>query len=252
MGRIMYRVVACCVILTGLILLALGSLVAADEDDVATGERLAAFLRAGRAVISSHQDLINDASIGKKDLTGQRVVDEALALYRENKAVPPSTAGLSELDKQLFDAQVAAMREIVDEQQELIDAKGVGFKGFIPATFARLVNERFEKKVGDLARMKVTAPEGLVRNRKAWPDQWEQNVIDSKFLAAGWPKGQPFVEEIDTGGRKSFRMLIPEYYSASCLTCHGQPKGAVDVSGYPKEGAAEGDLAGAISITLFK
>lgn len=247
MGRIMYRVVACCVILT-----AFGSLVAANEDDVATGERLAAFLRAGRAVISSHQDLINDASIGKKNLTGQRVVDEALAIYRKSKAMPPSTAGLSELDKQLFDAQVEAMREIVDEQQEVIDAKGVGFKGLIPATFGRLVNERFEKKVGDLARMKVTAPEELVRNRKARPDEWEQNVIDNKFLTAGWPKGQPFVEEVDMEGRKSFRMLIPEYYSASCLTCHGQPKGEVDITGYPKEGAAEGDLAGAISITLFK
>ncbi|MEZ2126285.1 MULTISPECIES: DUF3365 domain-containing protein [unclassified Sinorhizobium] len=243
----MYRVVACCVILT-----ALASLVAADEDDVATGERLAAFLRAGRSVISSHQKLINDASIGKKNLTGQRVVDEALVLYRESKAVPPSTAGLSELDKQLFDAQVEAMREIVDEQQEVIDAKGVGFKGLIPATFGRLVNERFEEKVGNLARMKVTAPEELVRNRKARPDEWEQHVIDSKFLAAGWPKGQPFVEEVDVEGRKSFRMLIPEYYSASCLTCHGQPKGEVDITGYPKEGAAEGDLAGAISITLFK
>ena len=47
-------------------------------------------------------------------------------------------------------------------------------------------------------------------------------------------------------------MLIPEYYSPSCLTCHGQPKGEIDVSGYPKEGAAEGDLGGAISITLFR
>lgn len=252
MGRIMYRVLACGVISTGLIFLAFGSLVIADEDDVATGERLAAFLRAGRTVISSHQDVINDASIGKKNLTGQRVVDEALAVYRENKAVPSSAAGLSDLDKRLFDAQVEAMREIVDEQQEVIDTKGVGFKGFIPATFARLVNERFEKKVGDLARMKVTAPEELVRNRKARADEWEEHVIDSKFLAAGWPKGQPFVEEVDMEGRKSFRMLIPEYYSASCLTCHGQPKGEVDVTGYPKEGAAEGDLAGAISITLFK
>jgi hypothetical protein len=46
--------------------------------------------------------------------------------------------------------------------------------------------------------------------------------------------------------------MMPEYYGASCLSCHGQPKGEVDITGYPKEGAAAGDLSGAISITIFK
>jgi hypothetical protein len=45
--------------------------------------------------------------------------------------------------------------------------------------------------------------------------------------------------------------MVPEYYAKSCLSCHGQPKGEVDITGYPKEGASEGDLGGIISITLF-
>jgi hypothetical protein len=180
------------------------------------------------------------------------VVEEALALFKQGKGQSSSDEGFTAQEKQLFDAQIAAIREVVDEHQAMIDAKGVGFKGFIPATFARLVNERLEEKVGDQAKMKVTAPEGLIRNRTARPDGWEQHVIEEKFQSDGWPKGKPFVEEVDMDGRQSFRMLIPEYYSASCLTCHGQPKGEVDITGYPKEGAAEGDLAGAISITLFR
>ena len=36
----------------------------------------------------------------------------------------------------------------------------------------------------------------------------------------------------------------------SCLSCHGEPKGELDITGYPKEGAHEGDLGGIISITL--
>lgn len=247
----MHRGLRCGALLAGFALCFLAGLVAADDSgDVATGERLAAFLRAGRSVISSHQSLINDASIGKKNLTGQRVADEALEIFSKGKPVPDDQ--FSQQDKQLFDAQLAALREVVDENQKMIDAKGVGFKGFIPATFARLVNERFEEKVGDHAKMKVTAPTDLVRNRKALPDKWEQQVIEGKFLSADWPKGQSFVEEVETDGRKSFRMLIPEYYSASCLTCHGQPKGEIDISGYPKEGGSEGELGGAISITLFK
>ncbi len=132
---------------------------AGESNDVAIGERLAAFLRAGRSVISSHQDLINDPAIGTKNLTGQRVVAEALETFgRQGSSAATET--FSQSDKQLFDAQIEALREIVDEHQKKIDAKGVGFKGFIPATFARLVNERFEEKVGDRAKMKVTGPSG--------------------------------------------------------------------------------------------
>lgn len=247
----MHRTPTCGVFLAALAFCLFAGVAAGDSDDVETGERLAAFLRAGRSVISSHQDLINDPAIGPKNLSGERVVTEALETF-QRQGKPAAADSFSESDRLLFDAQIAALREVVDEHQKMINAKGVGFKGFIPATFARLVNERFEEKVGDRAKMKVTAPVNLVRNRKASPDDWEQNIIEQKFLSAGWPKGQSFVEAVEVNGHPSFRMLIPEYYSASCLTCHGMPKGEVDVTGYPKEGAAEGDLAGAISITLFK
>ena len=73
----------------------------------------------------------------------------------------------------LFQAQMAAIEEVMDEAQESINQPGVGFKGFVPAIFARMVNERFKEKVGDRAEIKVTAPAVLVRNRMARPDDWE-------------------------------------------------------------------------------
>jgi hypothetical protein len=48
----------------------------------------------------------------------------------------------------------------------------------------------------------------------------------------------------------TLRALTPIYYSKDCLACHGHPKGILDISGYPREGAKEGDLAGAISIQI--
>lgn len=233
-------------------LLATGTLSMAEEADVATGERLAALLRAGRSVVSSHQGLINDPSIGAKNLGGDRMVGEAIALFTERQGVAPVVDGMTERERRLTEAQIAAIREVVEEHQELIDSEGVGFKAFIPAVFGRLVNERFAEKVGTEARVKVTAPLELVRNRKARPDEWEKRILESKFQSADWPTGEAFVEEVESNGRPAFRMLIPEYYSESCLSCHGQPKGEVDVTGYPKEGGAAGDLAGAISITLYK
>jgi hypothetical protein len=98
----------------------------------------------------------------------------------------------------------------------------------------------------------VTAPEALVRNRKARPDPWEVAVLQDKFAAADWHKGDPFSEIVTIEGRPAFRLLVPEYYTATCLACHGQPAGEMDITGYPKEGGAEGDLGAAISITLFR
>ncbi|MDF1586750.1 Tll0287-like domain-containing protein [Marinimicrococcus flavescens] len=218
----------------------------------AIGERLAGIIGAGRSVVSSHQGLINDPDIGEKNLTGERVVAEAVELYEKRRGEPPVTEGMKEGERRLVEAALAAMREIVDENEALIDMKGLGFKGFLPATYTRLVNERFAEKVGSEARVKFTAPPELVRNRKARPDAWEQRVLASELGTPGWPMGEPYTEAIEVEGRPAFRMLIPEYYSASCLSCHGEPKGQTDVTGYPKEGGREGDLGGATSITLFR
>lgn len=214
------------------------------------GQRLAALLRVGRGVVSNNQDLINDPDIGDKHLDSETFLDAVDASYRELYGVGPLEGDLSEQQQRLTRAQLEAMGEVVDENQDLINSEGLGFKGFIPAVFGRLVNERFDDKIGDEARVKVTAPPDLVRNRKARPDDWEAAVLADKFQSGSWTEGEAFFEEVTVGGQPMFRMLIPEYYSDSCLTCHGAPKGEVDVTGFPKEGGAAGDLAGAISITL--
>lgn len=222
------------------------------EVEAALGNHLAELLRAGRSVISSHQDLINDPSLGDKGIDGDSVVGEAIEIYTERNGRPPITEDTPERERRLTEALIAAMREIADEHEAQIDTPGVGFKAFIPAVYGRLVGERFEEKMGDEALLKVTAPDELVRNRKARPDEWERSVLTTRFTRPDWHKGEAFTEHVEVSGRPAFRMLMPEYYSASCLTCHGEPKGEVDVTGYPKEGGKEGDLAGAISITLFE
>jgi hypothetical protein len=225
--------------------------VEATDEDEATAIRLAEMLRSARTVISRNQTLINDATIGDKGLTGDKVLAEAIALYQEKIGEDP-TRGTDTRQAQLLQALMDAIITVMAENQSTINASGVGFKGFIPAVFARLVNERFVAQVGDLAQMKVTAPEYLVRNRKARPDAWESVVISERFGSEGWTKGQPYSELIEVAGRPAFRLLEPEYYAASCLSCHGEPAGETDITGYPKEGGQEGDLGAAISVVLFK
>jgi hypothetical protein len=227
-------------------------LAATEDEDTAVAMRLANLLRAARSVISSNQDIINNPNVGDKGLTGEKVLADAIAIYQKQTGEDPRESDPSTITGELIRAQMDAIQAVMDDNQSTINAAGVGFKGFIPAVFARLVNESFGAAVGDQAQVKVTAPQNLVRNRKARPDQWETAVINDEFLAPGWEKGAPFSAIVDVDGKPAFRILVPEYYGASCLSCHGEPAGEMDVTGYPKEGGKEGDLGAAISIILFK
>jgi len=223
-----------------------------DDEDKAIAASLAAMLGAGRTVISRHQERINNPDIGDKGLSGKIVLEQAVKLFQEATNSDPLTLDKSTRHGRLLHIQMDAIVEVVDTNQKTINQRGVGFKGFIPATFGRLVNETFGRGAINDAEMKVTAPLELVRNRKARPDEWETQVIREKLLAPDWPKGQLFAAVAKNKGRDAYRVAVPEYYPASCLTCHGGPKGQMDITGYPKEGAKEGDLGGVMSITLYR
>ncbi len=228
------------------------SLRAAPDDDAAIAKSLADMLRAARQVISSNQARINDPNLGDKGLSGQVVLQQAVEIYKKSTGTDPASIDPASRLGRLLRAQMDAIVEATDANQATINAKGVGFKAFIPAVFARLVNEAFENRAKDEAKIKVTAPEQLVRNRKSRPDEWEADIIRSKLLQADWPRGQAYAADVTAKGRPAYRMMMPEYYATSCLSCHGSPKGETDITGYPKEGGKEGDLGAVISVILFK
>lgn len=229
-----------------------GSLAAAQNDDIETALALATMLSAARTVISSSQDLINDPDVADKGLTGDVVVARAIEIFKKQTGTDPIAFDAKTRQGRFLNAQMEAIAEVVDANQDVINMPGVGFKGFVPAVFGRLVNEAFERRLGHEVHVKVTAPPELVRNRKARPDRWETEIIKTKFLSKDWPTKQPFSTVVAKDGRDAFRIMVPEYYTAGCLTCHGEPKGEIDVTGYPKEGGRLGDLGGAISITLYR
>ena len=223
-----------------------------DAQDMETALRLASLLRSARSVIASNQDLINDPKGGDKGLTGDHVLELASEAYLKANGTAPLYDGQDATEARLIAAQMEAIRAVMTENQATINADGLGFKGFVPAVFGRLVNESFAGLVGTEARVKVTAPQDLVRNRKALPDEWETKVIESYLMSPEWPKGQVYAELGEMDGKSAYRVLVPEYYSAGCLACHGEPAGEIDITGYPKEGGREGDLGGVISISIFR
>ena len=220
-------------------------------DDMAVAQSLAEMLRDARAVISDEQDLINNPDLGDKHLTGEVVLKQAIAKYEKDTGTDPKKIDPASREGRLLHAMMAAIVEVVDDNQATINEKGTGFKAFIPAVFARLVSESFVRLAKGEAEIKVTAPLELVRNRKARPDPLETEVIEKRFLDPAWPPGKPFSTTVETKGRTAFREMVPEYYVESCLACHGSPKGEMDITGYPKEGGKLNDLGAVISITLY-
>ncbi len=225
---------------------------AAQRTDEEVASSLADLLRSARGVVSANQSLINDPAVADKGLTGEVVLAEALKRYGQSTGEDLSQIDDDSRYGRAMSALQKAIAQVIDEHQSTINVPDVGFKGFIPAVFARLTNERFGALMQGEAEMKVTAPKELVRNRKARPDSWEAQIIDTKLLSPDWPRGDPFMASSTIKGREAFRFLIPEYYQASCLSCHGQPKGELDVTGYPKEGGEEGALGAVISVTLYR
>jgi general secretion pathway protein A len=212
-----------------------------------TARLLAKLLRAGRLVIEQNQQLIDDPHKGDKGFTPeafeQQLVQDffrqtGLNLTRLQSApvtVPP-------LAKELLPTFVVVSKEVVRDAQVVINQRGVGYKNFIPATYGSQAAARFSKR--SHVQMKQTAMQP--RNPKNEPDEYESSVL--RWLA-GRPNSEAYVSEL-TESSRTLRVVMPIYYLRECLTCHGEPKGELDVSGYPKEGAREGDLAGAISVRI--
>jgi len=211
---------------------------------------LTALLRSGRQVISDHQDYINEPKAGK-DLTGTKVVEQVKAKYEEQTGYPVPDLNPASAEGRMLRSELEAMQEVMDEAQPLINDPSRRFKGFLPAVFAYRVAERFDRKMGGLAYLKLTAPAELIRHQPNQPDAWEDQMIKSKLQLPGWKKDDFVEEEAQLKGKRAYRVLIPEYYETTCLTCHGEPKGELDITGGKKEGRKLGDLGGAISAAIY-
>ena len=216
---------------------------AANEAEV-VAEHLIELVKIGREVVSEHQATINDAAKGEKGFTADFVADQVMERFKKQTKIDLRIPNVVP-QASFYLAFVEAEREVVDEAQPVINRQGVGFKGFLHAVFARRVGEHFYKKTG--VRMKLTGIN--YRNPKNKPDDFEEEVL-RMFSDPRHPKGQSYVRNTMVDGRPVLRVVDPEYAAASCLSCHGVPKGERDITGMKKEGWKEGGFAGAISIVL--
>lgn len=213
-----------------------------------TARLLAKLLQSGRMVIDRNQSLIDDPHKGEKGFTPELFEQQLVQEFRTRTGIDltalptaPVSIVIPPLAKELLPALVRASREVIRDAQVVINQRGIGYKNFIPATYGSQASTRFSKS--SQVRLKQTTIHP--RNPKNEPDEYEASVLG---WLAGRPRAEAYVSELTEEGH-TLRVVMPIYYAKDCLSCHGEPKGDLDISGYPKEGHKEGDLAGAITVT---
>jgi hypothetical protein len=214
-----------------------------------TARLLAVLLDSGRIVVGRAQSAINNPRLEDKGFSIAAFEDRLRKEFltrtgHDLRSLAP--AQMPERGKVLLVRLAFFMQKSVHEAQALINQKGIGFKGFIPATFATRVAEGFSKDTGITLRQ-IGPPSTAPRNPNNKPDEKEQAAL--LLMQKSHPRiGDHIIQqEIEDRG---MRVLLPLFYNKQCLACHGQPKGQVDISGYEKEGFKEGDVGGAISVMV--
>jgi general secretion pathway protein A len=214
------------------------------EETEKTAQYLATLLNVGRLIVERNQKLIDDPRKGDKGFTPEvferQVLDEFLRQTHIDLKDLPSH--LPSLAKELLPTLLQSSKEVVADAQLVINQRGIGYKNFIPATFGSQAARKFSNR----SHVKIKQTTLNPRNLKNTPDAYEENGL--KRLATQPASEASITEWIDNA--TILRAMTPIYYSKDCLACHGSPKGILDISGYPREGAQEGDLAGAISIQI--
>jgi general secretion pathway protein A len=215
-----------------------------------TARLLAVLLDSGRVVVGRAQPAINNPRLEDKGFTAgvfeAQLRKEFLARTRHDLH-HLAAAPMPESAKPLLLRLSFFMQKAVHDVQADINKKGIGFKGFIPATFGTQVAHSFSKDTG--LRLRQIGPPGKEpRNPGNKPDDEEELLLYA--VQKNHPRVGDHIVEQPLADSRGVRVMLPLFYSKQCLSCHGHPKGEVDISGYEKEGFKEGDLGGAISIVL--
>jgi hypothetical protein len=211
-----------------------------------TARLLAVLLDSGRNVINEHQVLLDEQERTERDLTPDLFERQLRDVFRsrsgtdlQDLAGARIPAGAKKLLKEL----VVASKQVVSEAQAEINRPGGGPKELIPAIFGSRVATRFTERTH--IRLKQTAL--TPRNPLNAPDAVERTALDA-FADPSYPL-EKVISEI-TAKTGTLRLMFPLYTTRKCLDCHGEPKGELDRTGYPREGLRLGQNAGAISVMI--
>lgn len=151
-------------------------------------------------------------------------------------------------EARVLEKSVQATWDFIDYEQPNINYDRDGtynFKGLYCSLVGKSVGKLFTMSTDDRYRLRYTRLNP--RNALDEPDDFERAAFD-QFYGEGATEYTGFVD--NERGEREFRYVGAIYLTDTCMECHGQPAGEVDVTGFEKEGMAVGDIGGAVSIAI--
>lgn len=211
-----------------------------------TARLLAILLDSGRNVINEQQVPFDKQERTEKDFTADLFERQLVDVFRSRSGVDLQdleSASIPLRAKRLLKELVLVSKQVVAEAQAEINRPRGGLKEFIPAIFGARVAARFTERTHVRLKQTALAP----RNPLNAPDGVERAALEA-FADPSYPL-EKVISEV-TAKNRSLRLMFPLYTTRKCLDCHGDPKGELDRTGYPREGLRLGQNAGAISVVM--
>ena len=163
-----------------------------------------------------------------------------LAWFYHAQSIENDRRALAEA--RVLSAEIGAAWDYIDAVQPQINRATGETSGIYCAVAAKDIAKRFSAG----SAYSIRYIRGNPRNTEDAPDDFERKALSS------FEEG--VVEEYygleHQGDSSVFRYVGLLEIEDGCLPCHGDPAGEKDITGYAKEGMAEGDVAGAVSIVM--
>lgn len=145
-----------------------------------------------------------------------------------------------------LNTEMRAVWDYIDDAQPAINTNADGsydFKGIYCSVAGKGIAKRFTRESNDyLIRYVRENP----RSGTDEPDSFERVALNH-FTVGG---STEHYELTTYEGRPAFRYASALLIKPNCLSCHGEPAGTPDETGFIREGMELGDVAGAVSIVI--
>ncbi len=205
----------------------------------ATAERLAKAVIAARLIIFAYAGKFVDPALGDKGFSGEVFERQWRA------ALEPDMIDATPTQKRLFEKLIWAGRQVIENNQDRLNFKGVGWKNFLPAKWEREMGQVFTAKTGIV----IKQPGRAYRSPMNVPDDTERAAIEH-YIKAGHDENKPLMTTAQWGRQTVYRHMEPIRLMPPCLPCHGKPKGELDLVNFEKDGLEAGDVIGLMSVTI--
>ena len=204
-----------------------------------TAEKLARTVIAGRMIIFAYSGKLTDPELGDKGFSGEVFEKQWRA------AVDAEMLEATPNQKRIIEKLFWAGRQVIDNNQDRLNVKGIAWKNFLPAKWEREMGQVFTARTGII----IKQPGRAYRSPVNVPDDVERSTLEH-FIKAGRAENAPQTVYTTMGKQAVYRHMEPIRLIPPCLGCHGQPKGAPDMLGYEKDGLEAGDVIGLMSVTI--